>query len=148
LLKNQFPSERHKRLNVLAGVWDTTITTLNSDGSEGGASKATDTYKWMPNGFFLLHDVDAIMGGRNVQSLEILAVDQNSENFVSRSYDADGSINDFTSRIEGRAYTISGRSQRFAGEFSEDGKTLTGQWEQFDNDRWSPLIKITLRKRF
>ena len=55
--------ERLDRLNILAGIWDTTITMLNPDGSEGDVSKATDIYTWLPNGKFLQHDVDADMGG-------------------------------------------------------------------------------------
>ena len=59
-------------LNVLVGTWDTTITMLNPDGAAGDVSSAIDAYAWSPNGFFLMHDVDATMGGQRLQSLEII----------------------------------------------------------------------------
>ncbi len=37
-----FPSKLHEHLNVLAGIWDTTITLLNKDGSDGKVSHASD----------------------------------------------------------------------------------------------------------
>lgn len=139
-----FPTDNHKRLNILAGVWDTTITML---GANGEVSRAIDTYTWMPGGRFLVHDVDATMLDKSVQSIEIIGVDKATGTFFSRSYDPDGSINDFSSRMEGLEYTIEGRVQRFAGEFSQDGKTLQGEWKQSTNGVWLPFVKVVLRKR-
>ena len=115
--------EKHERLNVLLGTWDTTITMLNSDGSDGEVSKATDIYSWSPNGFFLLHDVDATMGGERFQSLEIIAVDKDGR-YATRSYDGDGSINDFIAELDGKDWRIKGELQRFSGSFSDDARNL------------------------
>lgn len=142
-----FPSEHHRRLNVLAGSWDTSITMIETDGTEGGTSRASDIYTWMPNGHFLVHDVDAMMGARHVQSTEIFGVDQASGEFFSRSYDPDGSTNDFVSRIEGLNYTIIGKVQRFSGRFSDSGRLLEGEWTQLQGDDWRPFVRIVLRKR-
>lgn len=97
MMQIDFKSEHHRRLNLLAGAWDTTITAVDADG-EGVVSKATDTYTWMPNGCFLVHEVDAMMGNQRVQSTEIFGVDPVSGDFFSRSNDPDGSTSDFTSR--------------------------------------------------
>lgn len=142
-----FPSEHHERLNILAGAWDTEIVALHPDGSDGEVSRATDLYHWMPSGQFLVHEVDAMMGGTRVQSTEIFGVDLQSGQFFSRSYDPDGSVHDFTSRIDGRAYGIDGALQQFAGTFSADGQTMTGQWRQRVDEAWQPFVRITLRKR-
>jgi hypothetical protein len=143
----QFPSEGHARLDILTGIWDTEITMLNADGSEGGRSSATDSYRWMPNGQFLVHEVDARMGDEHVQSTEIFAVDGETGAYTSRSYDPDGSINDFVSRIAGLAYSIDGRTQRFAGEFSADGRQLLGEWRQLAEGQWLPFVRVRLSKR-
>jgi hypothetical protein len=38
-------------------------------------------------------------------------------------------------------------SQRFTGEFSEDGKTITGRWEIADDGKsWKPDFDLTYRK--
>lgn len=147
MTETTFHSEHHRRLNILAGAWDTTITMLGPDGSAGETSSASDIYTWMPNGHFLVHDVDAMMGEHRVQSTEIFGVDAASGAFFSRSYDPDGSTNDFISRIDGLDYTIDGEIQRFAGHFSEDGNTLRGEWKQLAGDEWTPFVRIELRKR-
>jgi hypothetical protein len=37
------------------------------------------------------------------------------------------------------------RADRFTGRFSDDGNTITGRWEQRDDDqRWQPWMQITL----
>ena len=60
------PTEKHRRLDVLRGVWRTEITMLDASGRPGETSIATDTYRWMEGGFFLLHEVDALMGDDHV----------------------------------------------------------------------------------
>ncbi|WP_338720425.1 DUF1579 family protein [Devosia sp. XK-2] len=142
-----FHSENHRRLNILAGVWDTTITLIGVDGAEGATSLAVDTYRWMPNGHFLVHEVDAMMGDQRVRATEIFGVEQASGEFFSRSYDADGCTNDFASTIDGIDYLITGEVQRFAGQFTEDGTTLRGEWQQLANHQWRPFVRVVLEKR-
>jgi len=146
-MSTAFHSDHHARLNRLAGFWDTEITTLDAEGREQGTSRATDEYVWLPNGHFLVHNVDAQMDGERVQSTEIFGVNADAGNFYSRSYDADGSTHDFTAQIDGPHLTIEGQQQRFAGHFGDSGQTLQGEWKQRSNGAWVPFVSITLRKR-
>lgn len=146
-MQTNFHSEHHRRLNILCGAWDTTIVMMEGDGTEGGTSWATDTYRWMPNGHFMVHEVDAIIGDQHVQSMEIFGVDAASGEFFSRSYDPDGSTNDFASKIDGMDYSVVGKVQRFTGHFSEVGNILRGEWKQLVGDDWKPFIRIVLMKR-
>ncbi|MCD9086956.1 hypothetical protein [Stenotrophomonas sp. SY1] len=145
--QNTFHSEHHRRLDVLAGAWQTTITALEPDGSAGAVSQASDIYTWMPNGHFLMHEVDAAMGSERVQSVEVIGINAASGGFFSRSYDPDGSTNDFVSRIDGLEYTISGEVQRFAGHFSDDGLRLTGEWMQLIGGNWMPFVRVVLERK-
>lgn len=147
MAQNSFPSEHHRRLDVLNGAWQSTITALEPDGSAGITSQASDTYSWLPNGHFLMHEVDAMMGSQRVQSVEMIGINTASGEFFSRSYDPDGSTNDFVSRIDGHSYTIDGGRQRFVGRFSDDGSQLTGEWTQLDGDQWIPFVRIVLEKK-
>jgi hypothetical protein len=139
--------EQLRRLDALVGTWSTTIVLLNPDGTEGEVSTAMDIYRWMSNGHFLLHDVDAVIGGQPVQSMEVIAVDPQGTGYVTQSYDADGSINNFTARLEGLSWQIHGREQRFSGAFSHNGQLLSGRWEQRQTDNWLPLMTVKLRKQ-
>lgn len=145
--QNSFPSDHHRRLDILNGSWQTTITALEPDGSEGATSQASDIYSWLPNGHFLMHEVDAMMGSQRVQSVEIIGINATSDEFSSRSYDPDGSTNDFVSRIDGCDYVIDGEVQRFDGRFSDDGLQLTGTWVQLIDGHWRPLVRVVLDKK-
>ena len=138
---------RRRRLDILVGVWDTIITPLAADGSPGQPSQATDAYAWIANGLFLQHDVDAMVDGHRVRSLEILAVEPDTGRYVTRSYDADGSMNDFVAELDGNAWRLIGVQQRFSGAFSPDGQRLAGEWEQRGDAGWTPLMRVALRKR-
>ena len=138
---------RRRRLDILVGVWDTTITPIGVDGSPGQPSQAIDAYAWSANGLFLQHDVDATMDGQRVRSMEILAVEPDTGRYITRSYDADGSLNDFVAELDGHVWRLIGAQQRFSGAFSPDGQQLSGQWEQRGDAGWAPLMRVALRKR-
>ena len=39
MTQTDFHSGHYRRLNILAGAWDTTITMIGDDGAEGGTSR-------------------------------------------------------------------------------------------------------------
>ena len=138
---------RRRQLDILVGVWDTTITPIEQDGSLGEPTQATDIYTWSANGLFVEHHVDANMAGERMQSMEILAVEPETGRYVTRSYDADGSMNDFVAELDGREWRLTGQVQRFSGAFSPDGQRLEGEWEQRSEAGWTRLMRVLLRKR-
>jgi hypothetical protein len=146
-MPDHFPTPQHASLDILAGRWTTTITMLDRDGCDGETSSATDTYAWSASRHFLVHDVDAMMDGAKIQSFEIIAVDQGTGQYQTRSYDADGSINDFTAMLDGDVWRINGREQRFEGRFSTDRTELAGLWRQRDGERWEPSMRVLLRRQ-
>lgn len=140
--------DRFESLRALVGEWRTTITMRNADGSDGAVSTASDTYTWSANGKFVQHDVDAEMSGDRVQSMEIIALDPGGVGYTTRSYDPDGTFSDFKAELQGKSWQLLGELQRFKGTFTDDGRTLSGEWEQNDGDgNWSPLMKVVLRRR-
>jgi hypothetical protein len=141
------PSPKLAPLAMLIGTWDTTIVPFNPDGSKGQMSKATDVYEWSPNGHFIYHTVDAMMGGERVQSMEVIAAEPSTGTWLTHSYDADGSVNSFTADLRDHTWFLTGDTQRFTGQLDAAGRELSGQWEQRSHSDWPPLMKVTLRKR-
>jgi len=87
------------------------------------------------------------MGGERVQSMEILAAEPSTGTWLTHSCDADGSVNSFTATLRDHTWLLTSDTQRFTGQIDEPGTELTGQWEQRSHSHWSPLMKVTLRKR-
>ncbi len=67
--------------------------------------------------------------------------------FVTRSYDGQGTSDGFTAYMAGQAWSIDGERVRFRGAFNADGSFLAGTWERRGGEvRWSPRMDIDLRK--
>lgn len=140
------PTERHRRLDILCGVWRAEITMLDTGGRPGDTHVATDTYRWMDGGFFLLHEVDARMGDTHLVALEIIRADPAGPGYLTNSFDNTGNATDYVAELDDRTWTIVSRSDRFAGTFSPDHLILTGHWERLDDGAWIPWMNVTLSR--
>lgn len=142
-----FPNATMARLDALAGTWSTRIIMLDKTGAEAEVFAATDIYRWMPGGHFLVHEVEAHMGGEPVRSMEITGIAADGETYVSRNYDNAGQVSDYTAAMDGRHWRIDGATERFRGEIAADGKTLAGLWQRCAADRWIDWMRVTLTRR-
>jgi hypothetical protein len=137
---------RHERLDILAGVWHTDFTTLAEDGTPGEHSTAIDTYRWMPGGFFLVHEVDAYIAGNPLQALEIIGVDPSGGGYRARSYDSRGAITEHSAELDGQTFQMASKTDRFEGSFDAEGRKLTGRWERMTEGKWVPWMDVVLTK--
>ncbi|KQS28025.1 DUF1579 family protein [Dyadobacter sp. Leaf189] len=131
-------------LNRLAGKWKTTgklgkeATTNNIEG--------TDTYEWIPGGFFLLHTVDVIMDGERKQSIEVIGYDLLSGTYPMHFYDDIGESGGMSGSFDGDKWTISSPEMRFHGAFTQNDQVLSGTWERYVGSSWRYLMDIRLEK--
>ena len=131
-------------LEPLVGVWKTTIEMLDEAG-KSTTHHATDTYRWALGKKFIFHDVDGMMAGQKVETLEIISPGPRGA-FACRSYDNSGSVDDFKARLTRNRWTIKGKTLKFDGRLSRDRQTLSGEWKQKCGDVWQVWLKIILRK--
>ena len=141
------PAAKHRALGVLAGNWITQGTIRATEHAASSEMRAIDRYEWLPGGFFMLHKVDALIGGTVSQSIEVIGYDAKQACYATRSYEDQGTNDGFTERLEGRLWSIDGEKVRFKGAFDADGSVLAGTWEQRSGEgRWRPWMDIELRK--
>lgn len=134
-------------LEKFVGVWNTTGTLLATKDAPALKLVATDTYEWLPGGYFLLHRVDARIGEQVSRSIEIVGWDAERGTLMSRSYDDQGASDEFVCVLDGRRWMIVGESMRFDGAFSEGERRLSGTWELRGPDgQWSPWMDIELNR--
>ena len=61
----------------------------------------TDTYQWLPGGFFLVHHVDVVIGEQQVQAIELIGeYDPASDAFTARAYDNLGNVTVMQARVD------------------------------------------------
>ena len=78
------PGPEHQRLEVFLGKWTQVGEAQASPYGPEAKLMSTDTYEWMPGGFFMLHRLESRQGTVNFKATEILGYD--SRNRVYRSY--------------------------------------------------------------
>ena len=138
---------RMSRFEIFIGTWNTTGDVLATSSAPATTLVATDVYRWLPGGRFIVHDVDARFGADVARSMEVIGWDQARRKHVARSYDDKGASEEFDVELTGRRWRIHGASARFDGKFSKSGDRLTGLWElKGRGSRWQPWIELKLAR--
>jgi len=132
-------------LDAFVGKWDTVGEIQASPYGPAGKILGTDTYEWLPGGFFLVHRVDVRMGDQKNESIEIIGYDASNKTYPMHSFDSDGNHIVMQAAVLGDTWTFTGEIMRFTGTFSEDGKSISGKWEYLrDNSTWHPWMDVIL----
>jgi hypothetical protein len=140
------PTGADRALHWLAGTWITEGQLVGVPPGPKTTLTAVDRYEWLPGLKLLAHHVAGHLGGTSVASFEIWAYSGSRRTYASTSFDEGGAPTTFEGRLRGRAWTIQGKTQRFRGNFSADGRTLSGTWDQKAARIWKPWLTIVLRK--
>jgi hypothetical protein len=137
----------YNQLGRFAGKWNTEGQVLPSANKAGIEVKGTDTYEWLPGGFFLLHRVDVKIGEEEVQTLEVIGFDETANNYTMQHYDNKGNSGLMTASVMDNLWIFKGESLLFKGSFSEDDNVFSGVWEQLNSEKiWVPYMNIRLVK--
>ncbi len=126
----QGPPKPHpalKRLDRLVGTWDMTGRTLNSDTDN---VKGRTTFEWLPGGFFLQQRFHADFAGYDIQSLEVIWYDPETDTFPSTVYASmAGTPLPYRYEVNGDNLKITAETLNatFHGNWKEDG-TFSGGW--------------------
>ena len=121
------PSADLQPLERLIGTW-----------KQSGEVAGEVTYEWAEGGFFLIQHVDMEQYGQKIKGFEVIGHthpfgEEPGQEIRSRFYSfLDGMTIDYVYEIEGDTLTIWGGERGspayYKGQFSEDGKTITGGW--------------------
>ena len=124
------PNPALKRLDRLVGTWTMEGHTLDSkeNNIHGQA-----TYEWLPGGFFLQQRISLNFAGLQIESLELVGYDPETDAFASLVYSNMSPVplpykwgmQDDTLTI---SVSYSPLDATFEGKFSQDGKSFSGGW--------------------
>jgi uncharacterized protein DUF1579 len=124
------PDPALKRLDKFVGTWDMKGRILDSkqDNVFGRA-----TFEWLPGGFFLQQRIELDFVGLNIQSLELIGYDPQTQVFPSTVYsNLSPAPLPYKWDVQDDTLTISASycplDATFTGKFSKDGKKFSGGW--------------------
>lgn len=136
-----------KLLEPFIGVWNTTGILEAGLGNADIEVKGTDSYEWMPGGFFMLHKVDVMMGEERNESLEIIGYDEDRQTFTMHAFDNKGVETTMSAEYKNGLWLFYNAQLRFEGGFNDKRTLLSGSWlQKDDHSHWQQFIRICLEK--
>ena len=138
-------SRKMARLAALIGVWNTTGVVLETAASPATTLAGSDTYRWLPGEYFMVHEVDVCFGTTPSRSMEVIGHDASSDGYMAHSYNDQGTIEQSEFALHGHQLRITAPTARFLGTFNAAGNELTGLWElHAPQTGWQPWIELKL----
>jgi hypothetical protein len=136
------------RLGELVGTWRARGKTIPGDGEAVVEIVATDSYEWLPGGFFLVHRVDGYLGLDKVDALEIIGpYDPERGSYAMRAFDHQGQIVDMEARAgQDGVWTFTGQDMRAMLTLDADGRRASAFWERKQDGQWRPWMDMTFTR--
>ncbi len=137
-----------EHLNAFVGIWETEGQVRLDLAGTPVKFTATDTYEWLPGGYFLLHRYDADMPDGKVIGIEVIGYVPERDAYTLHSFDSQGHAQLLQGRFEMDSWTFIGESTLFTGGFTDSGKVFAGLWERRagEDADWQPWMEIRLNK--
>ena len=147
---------QHERLEAFVGRW--TLTGRQHESPIGPAADitASESYEWLPGGFFLIHRFEGRLGAQPMACLEIVEHDAGAGCHRFHAFYNDGRTMHWEAREEGDTWTLAGEWPGEGGRpaqvrctmwFIDDGHTRTARWERStDGKSWQTFWDVTARK--
>lgn len=136
----------YQNLNKFVGHWKTTGWIPATGTTPAIKIHGTDTYQWLPGGFFLLHTVDVYVGDDHNETTEIIGFDKQKELYTMQHYDNKGNSGVMTAVCKDDVWVFNGDNLRFTGGFKNRDKEFSGIWEQSNGKDWQHFMDIKLSK--
>jgi hypothetical protein len=136
---------RHEALKILIGKWINTGQTITTGEIPSVPILTSDTYEWVPGGFFVVHSAFGTIGDTAVGGVEILGVDGDA--YSSTFYDSFGNVHVSRLEIDGDVLRWFGDGTRSTVTLTDNGRTQVVRHESStDGVDWSGSMDVTLRK--
>ena len=156
------PSPETQRLGALVGRWRSEGHIV---GDPAVPITGTDTYEWVPGGFFLVRHVDVMIGEQPVQALELIGeYDPATDTFLARAYDNLGNVTLMRAKVDEQGvWTFTGGSDvapvaqpldaegggavRSTLRISANRSGMRARWERSDDGAsWQPWMDMTFTR--
>jgi uncharacterized protein DUF1579 len=144
------PGPEHKRLEVFLGKWTIQGDAKASPYGPAGKITATDTFEWLPGGFFMIHRSDGRQGTVEVKWTEILGYDARNKVYTTRTFDNFGNSGTWKSPLRDNTWAWTGESEVGGKPLKErctvavnPPNSLTAKCEySTDGAKWQPTLEL------
>lgn len=136
------------RLDILVGDWDVEAKILR--GPPSPPQRGRTSFRWIVDRAFLLQRSE-IPNSLFPTATAVIGPDGEADTYTMLYFDSRGVSRVYRMELTDRHWRLSrdhpGFAQRFAGEFSRDGKRISARWEIAEEPgKWQPDIDMTYLK--
>lgn len=140
--------QAQQNLNHFIGTWHTEGIILKTNNVPEVKIKGIDTYRWILNDSFILHEANVMIGNSNSLTHEIIGHDDKNQLYTMQYYNNQGQSGFMEATMKNNLWTFTGSTLKFNGGFSLENNEFTGIWQQLtSNNIWTDFIHIKLTKR-
>lgn len=145
--ENSQPTAAHAMLGALEGHWRTEGRTVAAKDASSIQIAGTDTYAWLPGGFFMIHHADVRMGQDEAKTLEVIGYDVATNTYHTHFFDNLGHTGSYQATVHQDVWTFEGVTDRATLTISNQGNTMKADWERTDDGvHWQDWMHITLTR--
>jgi hypothetical protein len=146
------PGPEQQRLEIYLGKWTQVGEAQASPYGPAGKLTSTDTYEWLPGGFFMLHRWEARQGAVEFKATEILGYDARKRVYTSHFFDNFGNSGSYKTTVQGNTWTTTGDSEvggkplkeRLTTVFGKPATSCSLKAEySTDGAKWLPNFSLT-----
>src|SRR5262245_23535022 len=146
------PGPEHQRLDVFLGKWNQAGEAQASPYGPAGKMTSTDTFEWLPGGFFMLHRWEARQAGLDFKATEIIGYDSKSKVYTSHFFDNFGNSGSWKYTMQGNTWVTTGESEvggkplkeRCTTVIANPATTYSVKCEySMDGTKWLPNVSFT-----
>ncbi|HSU14348.1 DUF1579 family protein [Longimicrobium sp.] len=132
----------HDALDAFAGSWRTEgALGEGASGAAGTRVTGTESYEWLPGGWFMVNRWDREMGGSRHTGIGVVGIDPDAGALVTRAFDNLGFARVYATQVRGGVMTLTGERER--GTVTARGGGLEIHWERTeDGETWLPLCDL------
>jgi hypothetical protein len=105
------PAPELKRLDAFVGKWTAEGQAQASPYGPAAPMTSTDTFEWLPGGFFMAHHWDVKQGATIIKGMEVVGWDAKAKVFTSTFFDNAGNTGVFKGTLQGNAVVWTGETE-------------------------------------
>jgi hypothetical protein len=138
-------------LRPLIGHWRTSGVVLGEGegGAETGTISGTDTYRWLPGGHWIVHEVDVLIGDERTQALELIGGrDEVTGGWQMHAFDVGDDPGRMSLSVQDEGLLLlQGEGVRSWFRPTAGPDLMTTRWERDAGGTWLPWMDMRFVRR-
>lgn len=130
-------------LDPILGRWRTSGSVLDDRGNVEASISGTDTYRLLPGGFWIAHDVDVTIGENHTIAYELIGGEHPDSGWLMYAFDSEPRPGAMRLSVhDADVLLLDGDGVRSWFHFRPGPDHMTTRWERLRDGGWHPWMDM------